>query len=45
MDYIYYCLIIAKRRTYESVPNNLKADVLQMLTDNNYDQNGDFIPQ
>lgn len=40
---LYAKLIIAKKRTINSVPKNLKNDVKKTLKDWGYDENGDHI--
>lgn len=40
---VYATLIINKRRTFDSVPNNLKSQVEARLLELGYDTNGDPI--
>lgn len=40
---LYAKLIIAKKRTINSVPKNLRADVIATLAEWGYDENGDPI--
>ena len=40
---LYYTLIIKKRRTINDIPDKFKSDVLEMLRNNNYDENGDIL--
>lgn len=40
---LYYTLIIKKRRTMNDVPDKFRGDVLEMLQNNNYDENGDIL--
>lgn len=41
---LYAKLIINKRRTFDSIPDNLKAKVEARLKEMGYDTNGDPIP-
>lgn len=40
---VYATLIIAKKRTIDSVPPKLKADVIAALKERGYDEHGDPI--
>lgn len=42
---VYANLIIAKRRTIDSVPKNLQKDVVDMLYSMGYDEHGDPITE
>lgn len=43
MAELYARLIVAKKRTYESVPTNLKKEVKKILKSWGYDEHGDPI--
>jgi hypothetical protein len=38
---LYATLIIKKKRTFDSIPPNLKEDVKEELLNRGYDENGD----
>ena len=40
---LYATLIIAKRRTIESVPEKFREAVIEELSNDGYDENGDLI--
>lgn len=42
---IYVKLIVNKRRTFDQVPDKLKADVEAKLLEYGYDTNGDLIAE
>lgn len=37
---VYYKLIVDRRRSFDSIPENLKDDVKKTLTDNGYNIDG-----
>jgi len=45
MAELYAKLIIAKRRTIDAVPSKLKSDIILVLKELGYDENGDMIAE